>query len=103
LAHQIDQETIEILLDYAHAKFELGDLEDAVQLLLDNIEYHDEDSRIYYRIASYSFTLGEFEKGYNFLHTALKLNPSEYILLYEFAPFLENNQNITNIIDIYIS
>lgn len=102
-AQQIDQDTIEILLDYAHAKFELGDLEDAVQLLMDHIEYHDKDARIFYRIASYTFTLGQFEKGYNFLHAALKLNPKEYILLYEFAPFLENNQNITNIIDIYIN
>jgi tetratricopeptide (TPR) repeat protein len=102
-AQQIDHDTIEILLDYAHAKFELGDLEDAVQLLMDNIENHDKDSRIFYRIASYIFTLGEFEKGYNFLHAGLKLNPKEYILLYEFAPFLENNQNITNIIDIYIN
>lgn len=102
-AQQIDHDTIEILLDYAHAKFELGDLEDAVQLLMDNIENHDKDSRIFYRIASYIFTLGEFEKGYNFLHAGLKLNPKEYILLYEFAPYLENNQNITNIIDIYIN
>ena len=78
-------------------------MEDAVQLLMDHIEYHDKDARIFYRIASYTFTLGQFEKGYNFLHAALKLNPKEYILLYEFAPFLENNQNITNIIDIYIN
>jgi len=102
-AVKIDSETIEILLDFAHAKFELGDIKEAIQLLLDNIEHYDDDARIFYRIASYTFTIGENEKGYNFLHEALKMNPKEYILLYEFAPFLEHNQNITNIIDIYIN
>lgn len=102
-AHQIDSDTIEIVLDYAHAKFELGDIDDAIQLLLNNLDKFNSDSRIHYRIASYLFSTGKNEKAYNFLHTALKLNPKEYFLLYEFAPFLEGNQNITNIIDIYIN
>jgi len=102
LAYEIDPETTEILLDYAHAKFELEDVEGAVQLLLSNLENHDEDHRVYYRVASYTFTLGHYEKGYNFLHAALQLNKDEYILLYEFAPFLENVENVSNIIDLYL-
>lgn len=101
LAYEIDSDTTEILLDFAHAKFELGDIDDSVQLLLENLENHDEDHRMYYRIASYCFTLGQFEKGYNFLHAALGMKPKEYVLLYEFAPFTENIETITNIIDLY--
>ncbi len=100
-AYDIDSDTTEILLDYAHAKFEMGDIDESVQLLLENLEDHDEDHRMYYRIASYSFTLGQFEKGYNFLHAALGMKPKEYVLLYEFAPFTENIETITNIIDLY--
>lgn len=100
-AYDIDSDTTEILLDYAHAKFEMGDIDDCIQLLIENLEDHDEDHRMYYRIASYSFTLGHFEKGYNFLHAALGMNPKEYVLLYEFAPFTENIENISNIIDLY--
>jgi len=100
-AYEIDSDTTEILLDYAHAKFEMGDIEDAAQLLLEHLENHDEDHRVYYRIASYSFTLGHFEKGYNFLHAALGMKPEDYVLLYEFSPFTENIENITNIIDLY--
>jgi len=100
-AYEIDPDTTEIILDFAHAKFELEEIEEAIDLLLENLENHDEDHRMYYRIASYAFTLGHYEKGYNFLHAALKMNPKEYILLYEFAPFAENVETITNIIDLY--
>ncbi|MBT6234976.1 MAG: tetratricopeptide repeat protein [Bacteroidetes bacterium] len=101
IAYEIDSDTVEILLDFAHAKFDLGLIEESVQLLLENLENHDEDHRMYYRIASYCFTLGHYEKAYNFLHAALDMKPEEYILLYEFAPFTENIENVSNIIDLY--
>lgn len=100
-AYEIDNDTVEIIMDFAHAKFELGEIAEAVDLLLENLENHDEEHRMYYRVAAYSFTLGHFEQGYNFLHAALKMNPKEYILLYEFAPFTENLENVSNIIDLY--
>ena len=101
LAMELDPDTTEILLDFAHSKFESEEIEDALELLLEHLEDHDEDHRMYYRIASYAFTLGHAEQGYNFLHAALKMNPKSYILLYEFAPFLENNENVSNIIDLH--
>ena len=100
-AYEIDSDTTEIILDFAHAKFELGDIDEALDLLINHLENHDEDHRMYYRIASYSFILGHSEKGYNFLHAALKMNPKEYILLFEFAPFTENLETVSNIIDLY--
>ena len=101
LAYELDSETVEILLDFAHAKFEFNDIDDAIELLLENLEDHDEDHRMYYRIASYNFLRGHYEKGYNFLHAALKMKADEYLLLFEFAPFLENEKNVSNIIDLY--
>jgi len=100
-AYEIDSDTTEIILDFAHAKFELGNIDEALDLLIKHLENHDEDHRMYYRIASYSFILGHSEKGYNFLHAALKMNPKEYILLFEFAPFTENLENVSNIINLY--
>ncbi|MGB1037845.1 MAG: tetratricopeptide repeat protein [Bacteroidia bacterium] len=101
LAYELDSDTTEILLDYAHSMVEMKEISEAVDLLLENLENHDEDHRIYYRIASYSLSIGQKEKGYNFLHAALKMAPNEYILVYEFAPFLENDESVTNIIDLY--
>jgi tetratricopeptide (TPR) repeat protein len=101
IAYDLDSDTTEILLDFAHAKFEFDDIDDAIELLLEHLEDHDEDHRMYYRVASYYFVAGHFEKGYNFLHAALKMKSEEYILLYEFAPFTENIDNISNIIDLY--
>lgn len=101
IAYELDQDTVEILLDYAHSKFEMEEIQDAVDLLLEHLEDHDEDARMYYRIASYTYTLGQNEKACSFLHAALKINPKEYFLLYEFAPFLENVENVSNIIDLY--
>lgn len=101
-AKQIDPKTKEITLDYAHAMFQFKEIEHAVTLLKDAINDGLSDYRFDYRIAAYLFHLGEYESAYNYLHKALKEKPDEYILLYEFAPFTENNETVTNIIDLYL-
>ena len=101
IAYELDPDTAEILLDYAHSMVELGDEQDGLDLLLEKLENHDEDYRLYYRIASYAYNLGYSQKGQNFLHAALNMKPEEYILLYEFSPYLENVENVSNIIDLY--
>lgn len=100
-AYDLDSETTEILLDYAHSMVEMEEVGKAVDLLMEHLENHDEDYRIYYRIAAYAYIIGKNEQANNFLHAALKMNPKKYMLLYEFAPFLENVENVSNIIDLY--
>ena len=46
--------------------------------------------------------MGEYEAAYNHLHEALKIKPEEYMLLFEYAPFTEDNETVTNIIDLYL-
>lgn len=101
IAYDLDPDTVEILLDYAHSMVELGEEEGALIILLEYLENHDEDYRMYYRIASYAYNLGHTEQGANFLHAALAMRPDEYKLLYEFSPYLENVANVSNIIDLY--
>jgi tetratricopeptide (TPR) repeat protein len=59
LAYEMDSDTTEILLDFAHSQFEMKEVQDAIDLLLDNLENHDEDHRIYYRVASYALSIGQ--------------------------------------------
>jgi tetratricopeptide (TPR) repeat protein len=101
-AYEIDSDTPEIVLDFAHAHFEFKETKKAVELLKKHYETVAKDYRILYRIASYLFSLGHFENGYNYLHSALQIKPSEYFLLYEYSPFVENIENVSNIIDLYI-
>ena len=77
--------------------------EDAVSLLKDKVDGGLEDHRFMYRIASYLFHLGAYESAYTYLHTALELNSTAYMLLYEYAPFAQSNETVTNIIDLYQS
>ena len=100
-AYEIDPDTVEILLDYSHAMLHFEETEEAITLLAEYYEKVNQDYRILYRIASYSFSLGQFEKGYNYLHEALQERPDEYLLLFEYSPFVESNENVTNIIDLY--
>ncbi len=101
-AYEIDPNTPEIVLDFAHANFGFEEIEEAIKLLQNHFETIAEDHRILYRIASYYFCLGQYENGYNYLHAALQTKPDEYFLVYEYSPFVENIENVTNIIDLYI-
>lgn len=101
-AMEIDALTLEIVLDYSHAMVHFKETELAISLLKDAVSKKKADFRFYYRISSYLFQLGEYESAYNYLHQALELNADEYMLLYEFAPFTENNETVTNIIDLYL-
>lgn len=101
-AREIDPKTEEIALDFAHAMFHFQEIEHAVAMMIDEVENAGSDHRFLYRIAAYLFHLGEYESGYNYLHKALKEKPEDFILLYEFAPFAENNETVTNIIDLYL-
>ncbi len=101
-AMEIDPKTIEIALDYAQAMVHFQESEHAVSLLLQQIKLGLSDYRFYYRLSSYLFQMGEYESAYNHLHEALKIKPEEYMLLFEYAPFTEDNETVTNIIDLYL-
>ncbi|MFY0644724.1 MAG: tetratricopeptide repeat protein [Bacteroidia bacterium] len=101
-AIEIDGKTIEILLDYAQALVHFEETQHAVTLLLKAIKDGLADYRFFYRASSYLFHIGEYESAYNYLHEALQLSPNNYMLLYEYAPFTENNETVTNIIDLYL-
>jgi len=100
-AYDIDKETPEIVLDFAHAYFDFNETKEAINLLKHHSEELDDDYRIIYRISSYLLSIGLFEEAYHYLHLALQSNPNEYFLLFEYAPFAENIENVTNIIDLY--
>jgi tetratricopeptide (TPR) repeat protein len=100
-AYDIDPETTEIVLDFSHALVEFDDVQEAVLLLQEHLVNFKDDHRVLYRIASYQFILGLFESGFQYLHAGLQMKPTEYFLLYEYAPFTENIENVSNIIDLY--
>lgn len=101
-AFELDPETPEVVLDYAQALHHFEHTEAAIT----NLELHssldNEDHRVFYRIASYYYCLGLLDKADFFLHEALSLRADEYRLLYAFAPFTENMENVSNIIDLYL-
>lgn len=101
-AMELDPSTPEIVLDFAQAMLHFEETEHSITLLKDHLGKIDNDHRFYYRIASYLFHLGTYEAAYNFLHMALEMKPQEYTLLFEYAPFTQNNINVLNIIDLYV-
>lgn len=102
-AIEYDPDTVEIRLDYSYALFEMLDINLAIEVLEDAIfEFEDkEDHRLYYRLAAYSFHAGLEESAFNALQKALEIDPTDYQLIYEFAPFLENNDKVSFLIDLY--
>jgi len=100
-AIMLDEHIPEIRLDFAQACVFLEMHDMAQEVLFEMINDKIDDHRVYYRLASYAFIMGNFEIGIDYLHTALDANPSEYPLLFVYSPFVENNERITRIIDSY--
>jgi superkiller protein 3 len=91
----------EVWLDFALLLHEQTSTEQALDLLDRSVKYHQEDAAIYYRLASYSFTLGKGQDGMEYLVKALTLNPEDNFLLYLHAPFLYHLDAVTEVVDSY--
>ena len=65
----------------------LGELDTAVQNLIEAQEFYSESPEIEYRLAGLHFTLGDDDKGHFHLENALKIDTEFDIILEELFPF----------------
>jgi hypothetical protein len=52
-------------------------------------------------LVNYLYEAGKMNEAKYYLESALKIDFSEHILLYEFAPYLNNANEITELIELY--
>ncbi len=74
----------------------------ALDVLNDALKEHPGNAEILYRGASICFEGGLRSEGTEWLHDALTEDSSKYELIFEYNPLLMNNQEIIQIINLYI-
>src|SRR5699024_10923903 len=79
---------LETWITRADILIKLGELEPAVQSLLQATEFYPETAEIEFRLAGLFFNLNEAEKGYFHLKNALKIDAEYVIIIEELFPKL---------------
>ncbi|MFD0861316.1 tetratricopeptide repeat protein [Sungkyunkwania multivorans] len=76
----------------------IGEIESAVQTLLQALEFYPENSDIHYHLAGLYYTLSDTIKGHFHLKNALRENYQSHTLIKELFPKVYNRNSVKNII-----
>ena len=93
------RESVWILL--ASLQHESGQTNVAIETLSDGLRLIPQSAKILYKLSAYCFTCGRNPEGYERLTDALMINFEDHHLLFSDAPFLQQVQAVTDIIDLY--
>ena len=89
----------EAWLDWSAVKFDNGEQEDAITMLLDQIELNYTVTPYYYRAAGYLYKNGMQKEGLAFFERALLRNFDEHTAFFDFFPDLLLEQKILDSLD----
>ena len=98
---EIDSAMIEAWLDWSYIAFMDEQYDEAVNILEKAIEIDADCHQYHYRIACYLFAKGEIKQAKQHIETALEKSWKDYYLLYEIITQLQNNKEITDLIELY--
>jgi len=78
------------------------ELNSAILILLEAIEYLSKSYIIMYRLAAYYFEKGSYNEGSKWLHNALSINKENLKTMFEYNSSLEDDPKINSIINQYL-
>jgi len=98
---QLEPENKDIWLEYSHLLMVDNRQAEAIELLENGLVYHPEDAELLYRMVCYHYSTGRIQEAYQLLEAALDKNVDLCHTLFEYAPSLEKDRNIVELIDLY--
>ena len=98
-ATSINPNLHEAWLDWSAVKYDNGEQESAITMLLDRIEENHTVIQYYYRVAGYLYKNGMQKEGLAFFDTAVLRNFDEHTAFFDFFPDLLQNQKFLEILD----
>ena len=78
---------------------EQGAFKRAAEVLEDGLTELPDDPELHYRIAGNLMLDGQMREGFNYLETALSIDPEGYSVLLEYFPRTENQRMILRVIE----
>jgi tetratricopeptide (TPR) repeat protein len=93
-----DPDNAEGWMAYADLLAELNRVPEAMELLNTGLMYHADNAEMHYRHVCYLYQSGFIEEAYLQLEIALEKDPSQYPLIFEVLPGLENDPRVQQLI-----
>ena len=97
----LEPENHDIWLEYSHLLMVDNRAKEALELIENGLIYHPDDAEILYRMACYHYSMGNIRESYQTLESALDKNPHLCHTIFEYAPVMENDHNVLELIDHY--
>ena len=98
-----DTEYIEAWINYSICVSVNDDLEKAIDVIEEALEYNKEDASLWYRLAGYLYKTGKVQQAYYYIENAMKLNFDKHAELLDFMPELTMESRFIELLGIYSS
>ncbi len=97
-AFELGDSTIETYIFWSDSLLELGDVEIAIEALIQGVENHPKNSEIQFRLAGLYYSIKDTKKGKFHLVNALQNNFKNYTIFERLFPSLWTSKTIQNLI-----
>ena len=98
---ELDATMQEAWLDWSFVKFSKGDLQEAVDMMMEALKINYDCHQYHYRLVCYLYEIGQIEEAKKHLEIGLLLCFDDYFLIYEISPKLQQATALTEIIESY--
>ena len=98
---ELDSTNEDIWLEYSHLLLTDNRSDEALDLIRHGISLHPEVAELLYRLACYHYSIGDIQESYHVLAEALQKNVQLCHTVFEYAPAMENDSHILELIDLY--
>jgi tetratricopeptide (TPR) repeat protein len=95
---ELDYDDYDVWLDYSKMLHEAGYIKDSIATLSEGIKYFPEVAELYYRMGIMLLEKQKRKESLEFFARALELDYSQHEKIFEYAPVLQNDQELLNLI-----
>jgi predicted Zn-dependent protease len=99
----LEPENMDIWLEYSHLLVMDDRPDEAVEQIHTGLIHHPDQPELLYRLACYHYANGKISEAYTILEGVLEDHPELCHTMFEYAPTMESDRNIINLIDLYKS
>jgi tetratricopeptide (TPR) repeat protein len=98
---ELEPENSDIWLEYSHLLIADNRQDEALELINNGLVFHPDNAELLYRLSCYHYLMGNISEAYQVFSTALDKNIQLSSTVFEYAPAMENDRHIIELIEIY--